>query len=159
MRVAGYVLLHGLRFPAWLVMVLVVAVLLAFRLLEWHYQTYTLTNQRVITSYGVLNRVSESLGIEKVQHTTLSRGIVARFFGYGDIVIRSAGKGEELLKHIADADSFSLALVTAMSGGGRRRGWSSASSPARTSPTRGTPRRSAGGAPSPAADEPLFAVA
>lgn len=114
--IAGFLLLRGLHFPAWLVMVLVVAVLLAFRLLEWHYMTYTLTNQRVITSYGVLNRVSESLGIEKVQHTTLSRGIVARFFGYGDIVIRSAGKGEELMKHIADADSFSLALISAMSG-------------------------------------------
>lgn len=113
---AGWGLLHVFRLPAWLVMVAVVGVLLAFRLLEWHYQTYTLTNQRVITSYGVLNRVSESLGIEKVQHTTLSRGVVARFFGYGDIVIRSAGKGEELMKHIADADSFSLALVTAISG-------------------------------------------
>jgi hypothetical protein len=48
------------------------------------------------------------------QHTTLSRGLVARFFGYGDIVIRSAGKGEEILKHMADADSFRLALLTAM---------------------------------------------
>jgi membrane protein YdbS with pleckstrin-like domain len=113
---AGYGLLHVFHVPAWLVMVTVVAVLLSLRLLEWHYTTYTLTNQRVITSYGVLNRVSESLGIEKVQHTTLSRGVVARFFGYGDIIIRSAGRGEELMKHIADADSFSLALITAMSG-------------------------------------------
>jgi membrane protein YdbS with pleckstrin-like domain len=119
---AGYGLLHVFRFPAWLVMVLVVAVLLAFRLLEWHYNTYTLTNQRVITSYGVINRVSESLGIEKVQHTTLSRGITARFFGYGDIVIRSAGKGEEIMKHIADADSFSLALITAISGSKEKAG-------------------------------------
>ncbi|HEX3604745.1 MAG TPA: PH domain-containing protein [Candidatus Dormibacteraeota bacterium] len=119
---AGYGLLHVFRFPAWLVMVLVVAVLLAFRLLQWHYQTYTLTNQRVITEYGVLNRVSESLGIEKIQHTTLSRGVTARFFGYGDIVIRSAGKGEELMKHIADADSFSIALVTAMSGSREKAG-------------------------------------
>lgn len=119
---AGYGLLHVFRFPAWLVMVLVVAVLLAFRLLEWHFNTYTLTNQRVITSYGVLNRVSESLGIEKIQHTTLSRGVTARFFGYGDIVIRSAGKGEEIMKHIADADSFSLALITAMSGSKEKSG-------------------------------------
>jgi membrane protein YdbS with pleckstrin-like domain len=112
----GWGLLHLLHLPTWLMMVVVVAVLLGFRLLEWHYRTYTLTNQRVITSYGVINRVSESLGVEKVQHTTLSRGVIARFFGYGDIVIRSAGRGEEVMKHIADADSFSLALITAMSG-------------------------------------------
>jgi membrane protein YdbS with pleckstrin-like domain len=113
---AGWGIIHLFHLPTWVVMVLVVAVLLAFRLLEWHYMTYTLTNHRVITSYGVINRVSESLGIEKVQHTTLSRGVIARFFGYGDIVIRSAGKGEEIMKHIADADSFSLALITAMQG-------------------------------------------
>ena len=119
---AGEGLLHLFHFPTWLVLVLVVAVLLAFRLLEWHYQTYTLTNQRVITSYGVINRVSESLGLEKVQHTTLSRGVIARFFGYGDIIIRSAGKGEEVMKHIADADSFSIALITAMAGDRERHG-------------------------------------
>ncbi|TMD89479.1 MAG: PH domain-containing protein [Chloroflexi bacterium] len=119
---AGEGLVRLLHLPTWVVMVLIVAVLLAFRLLEWHYQTYTLTNQRVITSYGVLNRVSESLGLEKVQHTTLSRGVTARFFGYGDIIIRSAGKGEEVMKHIADADSFSLALVTAISGDRDRQG-------------------------------------
>jgi membrane protein YdbS with pleckstrin-like domain len=109
-------LLHFIRFPGWLVIIMVVGVLLAFRLLEWYLQTYTLTDKRVISSYGVLTRVSESLGIEKIQHTTLSRGVVARLFGYGDIEILSAGKGQETLKHLSDAETFSVALITAMSG-------------------------------------------
>jgi len=113
----GYLLLHLLRVPGWLVMLLVAGVLLALRYLEWYFRTYTLTNQRVISSYGVITRVSESLGIEKIQHTTMSRGIVARLFGYGDIVIRSAGKGEETLRHLDSAEVFSIALITAMSGG------------------------------------------
>src|SRR5438105_13122925 len=81
---AGEGLVRLLHLPTWVVMVLIVAVLLAFRLLEWHYQTYTLTNQRVITSYGVLNRVSESLGLEKEQPTTLSRGDTDPSLHYGD---------------------------------------------------------------------------
>jgi membrane protein YdbS with pleckstrin-like domain len=111
---AGWMLLRVLPPP--LVMVLVAAALLGFRLLQWHYTTYTLTNTRVITAYGVLNRVEESLGVDKVQHTSLRRDTLGRLFGYGHIVIRSAGRGEEILDHLADADSFSLALLTAMAG-------------------------------------------
>jgi membrane protein YdbS with pleckstrin-like domain len=102
--------------PSPLVMFLVVAVLLGIRLMRWHFQTYTLTNTRVITAYGVINRVEESLGLDKIQHTTLSRDALGRLFGYGHIDIRSAGRGQEVLDHLADAESFHLAMLTAVSG-------------------------------------------
>lgn len=73
-----------------------------------------MTNQRLIITYGVLKRVTESLLVKDIEHTTMRRGLIARRFGYGDIVIRPAGKGDEVRKHIADAGSFSLALFTVM---------------------------------------------
>jgi membrane protein YdbS with pleckstrin-like domain len=111
---AGWWLLRILPPP--LVMILVVAVLLGMRLLRWHFQTYTLTSTRVITAYGVINRVEESLGLDKVQHTSIRLDALGRLFGYGHIEIRSAGRGQEILDHLADADSFHLALLTAISG-------------------------------------------
>ena len=111
---AGWWLLRILPPP--LVMILVVAVLLGIRLLRWHFQTYTLTTTRVITAYGVINRVEESLGLDKVQHTSIRIDALGRLFGYGHIEIRSAGRGQEILDHLADADSFHLALLTAMTG-------------------------------------------
>jgi membrane protein YdbS with pleckstrin-like domain len=113
----GVLHLQGADHPVAVALVLAVASgVLISRGVCWHYRTYHLTNQRLIITYGVRKRVTESLSIRDIKHTAMYRGLIARRFGYGDIVIRSASKGDELRKHIADVDSFSLALITAMSG-------------------------------------------
>ena len=103
--------------PGALGSVAVVSVLLLTRLLLWWDRVHALTNRRLLIRHGVIVRVEESLGVDRIQHTTLRQGPIGRLFGYGDIDILSAGRGRETLQRIAGVRMFHAALTSVMSGG------------------------------------------
>ena len=102
--------------PGALGSVAVVAVLLLTRLLLWWDRVHALTNRRVLIRHGVIVRVEESFGVDRIQHTTLRQGPIGRLLGYGDIDILSAGRGRETLHGIAGVRMFHAALTSVMSG-------------------------------------------
>jgi Bacterial PH domain len=97
--------------------VAIVAVLLVTRVLLWWDRLHVLTDRRVVISHGLIVRVEESLGVDRIQHTTLRQGPIGRLLGYGDIDILAAGRGQETLNSIAGVRMFHAALTTAVSGG------------------------------------------
>lgn len=105
----------GLPVPAplvvWLVAVLVVvwqlaSVALAYLRVE---QTdYVLTDRRVYRKTGVLSEQVSSLGVERVQETTLSKDFFGNLFDYGTVAISTAGSGgtDMALTDLTDPETF-----------------------------------------------------
>ena len=72
---------------------LLLIVLLMFVLwpiLEWRSATYTITNRRIITRRGVLNKLGHDLPLRSVNNVTYERSITDRMLGCGTLVLETA---------------------------------------------------------------------
>lgn len=61
--------------------------------LRWRTTTYTLTNRRLITRRGVLNKVSLDLPLARVNDVASERSLLDRVFGCGTLVVQTASEG------------------------------------------------------------------
>jgi uncharacterized membrane protein YdbT with pleckstrin-like domain len=116
-------LLASLLVPATLILAAFAAVALGLRGLDWYFRIYTLTDRRVVTQRGVLNRVGETYWLSRIQHVRVRMNPINRFAGFGDVEIWVSGRGHEQLRQIVDAEEFHAQLLSAMEakGGGRGR--------------------------------------
>ena len=61
--------------------------------LRWRTTTYTLTNRRLITRSGVLNKVSLDLPLARVNDVASERSLLDRVFGCGTLNVQTASEG------------------------------------------------------------------
>jgi uncharacterized membrane protein YdbT with pleckstrin-like domain len=105
----------GARVVVDVVVAVLVAGWLLVRVLRWRLRTYTLTTHRIILSRGVLSRVTESIGLDRVQDTVMRRPLADRLIRAGNIEIESAGRdGVEVLRLIPHADRFYTQILQAI---------------------------------------------
>ena len=60
--------------------------------LYWRNTVFALTDRRIISQYGFLNRSFNDTGLDKVQNISLSQPMLERIFGFGDISIVTSGE-------------------------------------------------------------------
>ncbi|WP_276271362.1 PH domain-containing protein [Haloarcula litorea] len=82
---------------------------------------YVITTKGVYKKTGVFSRAVTEIEFDKIQNTSFSAGAVGRYFGYGDVMISTAGgSGVEMtLDGVADPQSVQKRLsrrVTAAQG-------------------------------------------
>jgi uncharacterized membrane protein YdbT with pleckstrin-like domain len=83
--------------------------------LRWRFQTYLLTDRRIVLDRGVISRFSESIALDRIQNTMIKRPLGDRLIGAGEIEIESAGRdGVEVLHRIPSAERFYNELLQAM---------------------------------------------
>lgn len=101
----GLVALGALGLPlAWL----------AWRIVVWQNELYVVTNRRVITLRGVINKDVADSSLEKVNDILLHQPFLGRVFNFGNIEILTASEGGvNRLDHIASPLGFKSALVNA----------------------------------------------
>jgi len=58
--------------------------------LRWRTTTYTLTNRRLITRSGILNKVSMDLPLTRVNDVASERSLLDRVFGCGTLTVQTA---------------------------------------------------------------------
>ncbi len=86
--------------------------------LRWRAHWYILTQRRIITRSGVLNRVQSAILLERLQDVTLERPFpLSAFRGYGVLRIESAGKDSEERIAMEHADAFHRSLTEALTPG------------------------------------------
>jgi uncharacterized membrane protein YdbT with pleckstrin-like domain len=74
---------------------------------RWTAASFTLTDQRVLLSYGVFSRNSKAIPIDRVQDVSTQQSLLGRAFGYGRVEIDAAGSaGAEVLDHMPDPNGF-----------------------------------------------------
>lgn len=77
----------------WVVVVVAVLVVLVFSVwpfLEWWAATYTVTNRRLTTHRGVVNRTGHDIPLSRISDVTYEKGLVDRFFGCGTLKVSDA---------------------------------------------------------------------
>ena len=86
--------------------------------LRWRARWYILTDRRIITRSGILNRVQSAILLERLQDVTLERPFpMSTMRGYGVIVIESAGEHSEERIPMEHADAFHRELTQAITPG------------------------------------------
>jgi uncharacterized membrane protein YdbT with pleckstrin-like domain len=77
---------------------------------------FVVTNEGLYKKTGVLSRSVQKIGFEKVQNISFSQGIVANYFGYGNVEISTAGgSGVEMrFNGIDDPKSVQERVATEM---------------------------------------------
>jgi len=96
------------------VVAVVVAGWFLYRVLRWRLQTYTLTTHRIVLSRGVVSRVSESIGLDRIQDTVVRKPLADRLIGAGSVEIQSAGRdGTEVLRLVPRPERFYTQILQA----------------------------------------------
>ena len=92
---AGAALIPGEWRPAGQVGIAVLGLLLAswwtgLPFLRWRTTTYTLTDRRLVTRRGILNRHSVDLPLSRVDEVSSDRSLLDRMLGCGTLQVRTA---------------------------------------------------------------------
>jgi uncharacterized membrane protein YdbT with pleckstrin-like domain len=83
----------------WLVVVAGVLIVARFSLwpfANWLTSTYTITDERLLTSHGVFRRYGRTMPLSRVNDVSFDRGVLDRMLGCGTLVVSSAGEMGQL---------------------------------------------------------------
>lgn len=77
---------------------------------------YVLTDRRVHVKRGVLGTSVTSLGLERIQNSTLDKGVLGNAFDYGTVSLSTAGSSGAAvsLRNLSNPEQFRRELVAAM---------------------------------------------
>ncbi len=67
--------------------------------LDWYFATYTLTNRRLITRHGILNRSGRDIPLVRINDVSYEHGFIDRMLRCGTLVIQSASDGGQVVLH------------------------------------------------------------
>jgi uncharacterized membrane protein YdbT with pleckstrin-like domain len=67
--------------------------------LHWRTRTYTITNRRLITRQGILQRSGKDVPLVRVNDVSYSQGVTDRMLGCGTLVVRSAAESGPIVLH------------------------------------------------------------
>jgi len=102
-------------FGALAVLAVAVTVVAGMAWLRWRARWYILTDRRIITRWGILNRVQSAILLERLQDVTLEHPFpLSMFRGYGVLRLESAGEHSEIKIPMEHADSFHRTLTQAI---------------------------------------------
>jgi uncharacterized membrane protein YdbT with pleckstrin-like domain len=83
--------------------------------LRWRARWYVLTDRRIISRWGILNRVQSAILLERLQDVTLEHPFpLSMLRGYGVLRLESAGEHSEVRIPMEHADEFHRTLTQAI---------------------------------------------
>ena len=99
---------------------LVVVGRFTFKVVEWSDEFFAVTKVRVILVTGLFTRRVDMMPLSKVTDLTVNRSIMGRMFGYGTIVLESAGQDQALstVEHVPEPEAIYLEISAAAFGSG-----------------------------------------
>lgn len=73
------------------------------------------TTDRAVYTWGIISKHQRVIGLQRVQDVGVFQGLVARVFGYGDLLIESAGEtGQESIKYLSHVRGARDAILLAV---------------------------------------------
>ena len=69
---------------------LLVGIFVAWPFLKWRTTTYTVTNRRIITRRGMVNRTGHDLPLRRINNVQYERSFTDRLLGCGTLVLETA---------------------------------------------------------------------
>lgn len=89
-----------------------------WQVLEWRNDWFVVTDRRLLLRSGILSRRVAMMPLIKVTDMSYSRPMLGRVFGYGEIVIESAGHDQALrrIRHLPTPDALYLEICELLFG-------------------------------------------
>lgn len=78
------------RLVWWLVVGAGLLALTVWPVLEWRSSTYTITDRRLVTRHGVLNKAGHDIPLARISDVAFESSLVDRMFGCGTLIISDA---------------------------------------------------------------------
>lgn len=95
----------------WVVAVVIVLVYCVWPFLKWFTTSYTVTNRRLTTHSGVLNRTGHDIPIGRISDVSYEKGLLDRVFGCGTLVVSDASEqGRVALHDVPHVEQLQLKL-------------------------------------------------
>jgi len=85
--------LYGLSIVHWLALCVFVYSVFSFigAAIQYKFSEYVVTDKRVLLKFGMLNRVSLEVFLDKIEAIHVSQSIAGRIFNYGKLVVVGTG--------------------------------------------------------------------
>lgn len=84
--------------------------------LRWLTSTYTLTNRRVITRHGILNKTGHDLPLSRINNVTYDRSITDRMLGCGTLQFTTAAEAPVTLPDVPDVERVHVVMTELLFG-------------------------------------------
>ncbi|MDR1767702.1 MAG: PH domain-containing protein [Propionibacteriaceae bacterium] len=103
--------------PPWVVWVEVGVAVVAWLLwtvypfLRWLTSTYTLTDRRIITRKGIINKSGHDLPLSRINNVAYQRSLLDRILGCGTLVLTTAAEAPVLLDDIPDVERVHVLMT------------------------------------------------
>ena len=85
-------------------------------LLRWRTTTYTLTNQRLITRAGIINKVGHDVPVARITNVAYERSLSDRIFGCGSLVFTTSAEAPVVLRDIPKVEGVGVAISNLLFG-------------------------------------------
>jgi uncharacterized membrane protein YdbT with pleckstrin-like domain len=90
-------------------------VLLPF--LRWRTTTYTITNRRLITRSGILNKIGKDLPLNRINEVSYERSLIDRMLGCGSLIVQTAAEDGTIVLHdVPDVEHVNLQMTQLLFG-------------------------------------------
>jgi uncharacterized membrane protein YdbT with pleckstrin-like domain len=97
------------------VVLLIWLVLIPF--LRWRTTTYTITNRRLITRSGILNKIGKDLPLNRINEVSYERSVIDRMLGCGSLIVQTAAEDGTIVLHdVPDVEHVNLEITQLLFG-------------------------------------------
>jgi membrane protein YdbS with pleckstrin-like domain len=114
----GYFAKHhyGVMSTIIIVMWILVMLFVSFRVADWYYDRFILTNKRIMAVSGMFSRTVAMMPLTRVTDMKYDQTAMGRIFNYGNFVLESAGQDHALreIKHLPSPNELYLRIVEEM---------------------------------------------
>ncbi len=87
--------------------------------LRWLTRTYTVTNRRLITRWGILNKIGKDLPLIRINDVSYERSLLDRMLGCGTLNIQTAADaGPIVLDDVPDVERVHVVMTELLFGTG-----------------------------------------
>ena len=114
----GFLVKHhaGLATSITIIVWLLVMSVIAWRVADWYYDRFILTNKRIMAVSGMVTRTVAMMPLLRVTDMKYEQSALGRVLGYGTFVVESAGQDQALrtVKHLPNPNELYLRIVEEM---------------------------------------------
>jgi membrane protein YdbS with pleckstrin-like domain len=114
----GYLTKHHLGGLATAVIIIWVAVMVwvSWRVADWYFDRFILTNKRLMAVSGMVTRTVGMMPLQRVTDMKYEQSAMGRLFNYGNFVLESAGQDQALreVQHLPNPNELYLRIVEEM---------------------------------------------
>ena len=91
----------------------------AWKLWQWRADRIVVTDRRIFEVSGVLTRKVASMPLAKMTDITYQRSLLGRIFGYGELIVETAGQDQSLhrIAYLPRPDDFYRTITWLVTGG------------------------------------------